>query len=237
MTFHFPIFVWRSWSVDEVDERQDGRKRKDGTPWRKSEDLSYLRGATTPRDHEGKIDMLHESQISLTITCFSRRKWTLQCLRDTYFYRPNPCNEDMLDFYKDEGSDSDSFSEDEFEPPWDPITLGNSESGLPIHNPGEYFYHCLHFRTRQVLDEFRNTQHNLEDRVSTWVCMNFRHRRHCCRRHHQHLPHQWARADHLVDENSRMPVVARVGTRAHGKHRAEAIMAPGDQRPPGPSNP
>jgi hypothetical protein len=177
MTFHFPTFVWRSWSVDEVAERQDCRKRKDGTPWRKSEILSYLNGTATSRDDEDMVDMLHESQLSLTLTCLSRRRWTLQCLHDTYFYSPDPDNEDTLDFYKDECSDNDSSSEDEFETQWDPITLGHSESGLPIPNSCEYFYHCLHFRVRQILEESRNIQYNLDNRVSIWVCMKCRYRR------------------------------------------------------------
>lgn len=167
MTYHFPSFVWRDWSEEEVVERRDRRKKSDGSPWRRSENLSYLRANTPSTKRGSRIDVLHETQQSLTIRCYDRHMWTLHSLNDSYFYEPDPNNEDTLEYYEyDESVDDPDVQ-------YDPITLGKSEPGKPVDNPLEYSFFLLKVRVYQLLDEWRNIGYQLQNCVSAYVSRHF----------------------------------------------------------------
>ncbi|KAJ6438997.1 Arginine--tRNA ligase, cytoplasmic-like protein [Purpureocillium lavendulum] len=166
MICHFPSFVWKEWSQEEVGARQDRRKKIDGSPWRKSEDLSYLCGTTLPK-HQGSIDMLHETQQSLIIMGFDRRMWTLHSLTDSYFYSPNPYNEDTLEHYECDTLEhygGDTLAE-EPETFYDPITLGEHQADLPVDDPREFFFLILQIRLSQALEEWKNINYQLRRHV------------------------------------------------------------------------
>jgi hypothetical protein len=163
LSYHFPSFAWRVWPKGDVSSGRDQRKKVDGSPWRVSQDASFLRGVTATGDSPGMREMLHETQQSVTTICYDRSVSTTISLNDTYFYVPDRENEDTIDAYVVDPSTEERDVE------YDPITIGKKESSALSRDPIEYFLWVMVFRLRQILDEWQFTEEHVRTMIWTYV--------------------------------------------------------------------
>ncbi|EWG48875.1 hypothetical protein FVEG_08528 [Fusarium verticillioides 7600] len=148
LSFHLPFY---SWKLTQREPR-DTRLRRDGSPLRKVQDMSCLRGNSPITT---AMDYLCQAQIAVCITPIGEGVWTGYCFVDTYFQSEDErqCVED----YCDRGVQLDHF------------TTGKHEADLPILDPDDYFLTSLECQLLVFKDEWMNTAQMFRQKVETYV--------------------------------------------------------------------
>ncbi|KAI5457664.1 hypothetical protein BGZ63DRAFT_466933 [Mariannaea sp. PMI_226] len=151
---------------DHLDHNvlEDCRKKADGTPWRKSRNLSFL--CTETQSGAQMVDVLHETQHSFTVYGSNKSTWTSNCLIDTYFYEHDPENQDTVEYYAEEEELDDA---DVDHPVWDPSTIGNLEAKKVSRDPCNFFLEVLSNRFVQLHEEWMNIFTTVQGGISTFI--------------------------------------------------------------------
>ncbi|KAF0324800.1 hypothetical protein GQ607_007971 [Colletotrichum asianum] len=135
LEFHLPFFALR----EQLRVPDDNRKRPDGSPCRKTLDLSFLTGIINSTGSTNVSYYLHEAQTSLLIVGNNNTVWTAYLFTDTYHNgRPGETNHEDLSFFQQPLEENELF--------YDPLTMGQHDANVPIWDPREYF--CLIVRIR-----------------------------------------------------------------------------------------
>ncbi|KAK1848670.1 hypothetical protein CCHR01_08718 [Colletotrichum chrysophilum] len=135
LEFHVPFFALRRHS----QVPRDSRNRPDGSPCRRSIELSFLTGSVSSTDSNPISYWLHEVQTSLLVVGNNNTVWTAYLFTDTYHDGSSAkTNHDDLSSYQQRSNEDELF--------YDPITMGHHDASIPIWDPREYF--CLIVRIR-----------------------------------------------------------------------------------------
>ena len=117
----------------------------DGKSIRRSEEVISLQmkdGQQTDED-DGRIDYIHEAQVSIMITGIDDWFWTAYCFVDVYF--------------KEDGHRESVHHYSGTTPPRDPHSCGKDSADRPIWRPRHYFLRTLSCRMEQVKQEWNNS--------------------------------------------------------------------------------
>lgn len=118
---------------------RDSRKRPDGSPCRRSIELSFLTGSVSSTDGSPTSYWLHEVQTSFLVVGNNNTVWTAYLFTDTYHDGGSAkSNHDDLSSYQQRSNEDELF--------YDPLTMGHHDANIPIWDPREYF--CLIVRIR-----------------------------------------------------------------------------------------
>ncbi|KEF58953.1 uncharacterized protein A1O9_03796 [Exophiala aquamarina CBS 119918] len=149
MAFHLPFFVLRS----SKTKRGDHRHYSDGTPLRRSHNVSYINGPTNPAS-----EWLHEAQISCFVTGSDESRWVAHLWVDRYYFDPNDEDEeDVFEYVTDALEDSGMQS--------DPLLYGIADANKPAWDPRIYFLSAFAPRLAQVRREWERVVMKFRNRI------------------------------------------------------------------------
>jgi hypothetical protein len=144
---HLPYFVWRR------KECQDHRRDVNGSPLRKTQNISFLNWKNPERS-----SFLYEAQISCVVSGRDQYRWLAYCFVDSYFDAPKEEErESVLSYHED--------SLGEYGTLMDPLTNGSSSEDQPIERPREYFLVVLRTRLGQVEREWQQVIVQVEQSI------------------------------------------------------------------------
>jgi hypothetical protein len=144
---HLPYFVWRR------KECEDHRRDANGSPLRKTQNVSFLNWKNSER-----YGFLHEAQISCSVSGRHQdRCWLSFCFVDSYFDADEEERESVLSYHEESLGEHGTLM--------DPLTKGCSSEGQPIERPREYFLVVLLTRLRQVQREWQQVVAKVEQSI------------------------------------------------------------------------
>jgi len=149
----------------------DPRRRANGTPLRKSINLSLLQDS--PDTENNKHDCLYEAQVSCMITGYNSTAWVAYVFVDSFFHHPNDAenihndtDEESIAYYQSSTELSEGFAPD-------PIARGCYDATMPIWEPRVYFLSVLTVRLEQIEEQWRNTEYAMRGVVENFVSVRF----------------------------------------------------------------
>jgi hypothetical protein len=143
---HLPYFVWRR------KECQDQRRDSNGSPLRKTQNVSFLNWKNSER-----AGFLYEAQISCVVSGRDQDRWLAYCFVDSYFDASEEERESVLSYHEDSLGEHGTLM--------DPLTKGSSSESEPIERPSEYFLVVLLTRLRQVQREWQQVVAKVEQSI------------------------------------------------------------------------
>jgi hypothetical protein len=143
MELHLPYYAWRR--MPPIRHDLNAGRRVDGKSICRSEEVIPLqmKGEQPHEEEDGRIDYIHEAQISIMITGIDDWFWTAYCFVDVYF--------------KEEGHTESVQHYTESSPPMDPHSCGKDSVNRPIWRPRHYFLRTLSCRIEQAKQEWNNS--------------------------------------------------------------------------------
>lgn len=149
MAFHLPFFVLKS----SKTRRGDHRRYSDGTPLRRSHNVSFINGPTSTSS-----EWLHEAQISCLVTGSDESRWVAHLWVDAYYFDPNDEDEeDVLEYVTDALEDSGMHP--------DPLLYGTADANKPTWDPRIYFLSAFAPRLAQVRREWERVVMKFRNRI------------------------------------------------------------------------
>jgi hypothetical protein len=153
LEFHLPYYAWRPAKAIIMDIR----KRSDGTPFRRSEEVIPLQISNQVSGAQPRRlnDYIHEAQLSVMVTGVDDWVWSAYCFADVYF----------------KGRGHSERVEHYFNPDTklDPSSCGRFPANPPVWIPREYFLRALSARTEQVKQEWNNSVFRLIQQIEPHV--------------------------------------------------------------------
>jgi hypothetical protein len=145
-----------------------------GKRMRKRIDLSFLKiGKDTDKGHETYA--LQEAHVSLSIIGVDRDRWTCYCFVDTDIGSACP-DDQSYDDAEEKATDAGDTEEDEMKE--DPIFSDGQgdevpEADRPVWDPRDYFLRVVDVRMKQILREWENVVHVVDENVGDWVVLPY----------------------------------------------------------------
>jgi hypothetical protein len=110
---HLPYFVWRR------KENHDHRRDANGSPLRKTQNVSFLNWKNPDRS-----GFLYEAQISCVVSGRDQYRWLAYCFVDNYFDAGEEERESVLSYHENSLGEGGTLM--------DPLTYGSSTEDKPI---------------------------------------------------------------------------------------------------------
>lgn len=137
-----------------------------GKPTRKRIDLSFL---NIPGHNDGHGTYgLQEAHVSVSIIGVDHHRWACYCFVDTDIGNARPDDRG----HEDDQEETDDDEEEEMK--IDPVVSDGQgdevpEADMPEWDPRAYFLRVVDVRMKQILREWENVVHVVEESVEDWV--------------------------------------------------------------------
>ena len=157
LEFHLPYYAWRP--AEAILE--DMRKRPDGTPFRRSEEVMPLQLGDNVSTRPPRLnDYIYEAQVSVMVAGLDDWVWSAYCFADVYF-KGEGHSERAEHYFNPDPSHPDTKL--------DPSSCGRFPANPPVWIPREYFLRALSCRTEQVKQEWNNSVSRLIQQIEPYV--------------------------------------------------------------------
>ena len=135
---------------------EDTRRRADGTPFRRSEEVIPLQlKDPMPIANNRLNNFIYEAQLSVMVTGIDEWVWSAYCFADVFFKEDD--HSERVEYY---------FNPDT---KLDPTSCGRFPANPPVWIPREYFLRALSCRTEQVKQEWNNSVSRLIQQIEPYV--------------------------------------------------------------------
>ncbi|ORY01190.1 hypothetical protein BCR34DRAFT_592345 [Clohesyomyces aquaticus] len=171
LEFNMPYLALRNFGTRSPDRL--------GKPMRKRIDLSFFNIPKQANDGHGTYG-LQEAHVSLSIIGVDHHRWACYCFADTDI--GSACPDDQS--HEDEQEETDAAEEEEMKE--DPVVSDGQgdevpEADMPVWDPRDYFLRVVDVRMKQILREWENVVHVVDEGVEDWIAAHpfslSRHRR------------------------------------------------------------
>lgn len=154
LEFHLQFYVWQ----EGEDLIEDGRRKRNGKPLRRSRELHDLDVEEDNRSSEIAKTNVYEAQISCLVTGLDHDSWIAYLFVDTY-YQGDSSYESVEHYHSKRNT--------RFRP--DPLLAGTADANLPTWTPREYFLSVYECRLRQVKHALHNVVSRLLMKLEPYV--------------------------------------------------------------------
>ncbi|KAH7363973.1 hypothetical protein BKA65DRAFT_126317 [Rhexocercosporidium sp. MPI-PUGE-AT-0058] len=161
LAFHMPFFAWRK----DNSLRLDHRRRADGQPLRRSQNLSFLRQEVEDSftTAEPTMECLHEAQISCIVTGSSNYRWVAYFFNEIFFEDDE--NRESVEALEQERQQEEGLPCLDR----DPLPADDCPAAPPIRDPRRYFLRVFKSRMGRVMHEWREVVSRLEGIVGEYT--------------------------------------------------------------------